>query len=39
MQTFFGDGDYELYRDLLAENCRNAGVEVWAWNYGDSALN
>jgi REP element-mobilizing transposase RayT len=30
-RTFFGDGDYELYRDLLAENCRSAGVEVWAW--------
>ena len=30
-RTFFGDRDYELYRDLLAENCRNAGVEVWAW--------
>lgn len=30
-RTFFGDGDYALYRDLLAENCRNAGVEVWAW--------
>ena len=30
-RTFFGDGDYALYRDLLAENCRAAGVEVWAW--------
>lgn len=30
-QTFFGDGDYALYRDLLAANCRAAGVEVWAW--------
>ena len=30
-RTFFGDGDYALYRDLLMENCRNAGVEVWAW--------
>jgi len=30
-RTFFGDRDYELYRDRLAENCRNAGVEVWAW--------
>nr|WP_027554783.1 transposase [Bradyrhizobium sp. Cp5.3] len=29
--TFFEDGDYALYRDLLAENCRAAGVEVWAW--------
>ncbi|MBR0849993.1 transposase [Bradyrhizobium diazoefficiens] len=30
-RTFFGDGDYALYRDLLAANCREAGVEVWAW--------
>ncbi len=30
-RTFFGDGDYALYRDLLAENCRTAAVEVWAW--------
>jgi putative transposase len=29
--NFFGDGDYALYRDLLAENCRAAKVEVWAW--------
>jgi putative transposase len=30
-QTFFADGDYELYRDLLAESCHAANVEVWAW--------
>jgi putative transposase len=30
-RTFFGDTDYALYRDLLAENCRAAEVEVWAW--------
>jgi putative transposase len=30
-RTFFGDADYALYRDLLAENCRAAGVQVWAW--------
>ena len=30
-RTFFGDPDYALYRDLLAENCRAAEVEVWAW--------
>src|SRR5258705_8801739 len=30
-RTFFGDDDYTLYRDLLTENCRSAGVEVWAW--------
>jgi len=30
-RTFFGDGDYALYRDLLAAHCGAAGVEVWAW--------
>ena len=30
-RTFFGDADYALYRDLLAENCRAAEVEVSAW--------
>ncbi|HEV2302982.1 MAG TPA: transposase [Stellaceae bacterium] len=30
-QTFFGDADYALYRDLLAAACRAAGVAVWAW--------
>ena len=30
-RTFFGEPDYALYRDLLAENCRTADVEVWAW--------
>jgi len=30
-QTFFGAGDYALYRDLLAAHCAAAGVEVWAW--------
>ena len=30
-RTFFGDADYALYRDLLAENCRAADVEIWAW--------
>lgn len=30
-QTFFSDADYALYRDLLAEHCAAAGVEVWAW--------
>ena len=28
---FFEDGDYALYRDLLAERCRKASVEVWAY--------
>src|SRR6266852_145530 len=30
-RTFFDDADYALYRNLLAENCRAAEVEVWAW--------
>jgi putative transposase len=30
-RAFFGDADYAHYRDLLAEHCRAAGVEVWAW--------
>ena len=28
---FFEDGDQEIYRDLLAEQTRKAGVTVWAW--------
>jgi putative transposase len=28
---FFGDDDYALYRDLLAERARQAKVEIWAW--------
>jgi len=30
-KIFFEDGDYALYRDLLAERCRKAGVAVWAY--------
>ena len=30
-RTFFSDADYALYRDLLAQSCRAAMVEVWAW--------
>jgi putative transposase len=30
-RVFRDDGDFALYRDLLAEHCRAAGVEVWAW--------
>jgi putative transposase len=30
-RTFFSDADYALYRDLLAQNCGAADVEVWAW--------
>jgi putative transposase len=29
--TFFRDGDYALYRDLLAEHAAAAAVEIWAW--------
>ncbi len=30
-RTFFGDADYALYRDLLGQHCRTAGVAVWVW--------
>jgi putative transposase len=30
-QTFFGDGDYALYRDLLSASCRANDVEIWSW--------
>jgi putative transposase len=30
-QTFFEEGDYSLYRDLLAEAARKVGAEVWAY--------
>src|ERR1700694_1417479 len=29
--VFFEPSDYQLYRDLLAERCRKASVEVWAY--------
>ncbi|HEX3918235.1 MAG TPA: transposase [Caulobacteraceae bacterium] len=29
--TFFNEGDYSLYLDLLAETSAKAGVEVWAY--------
>src|SRR5258708_5612298 len=29
--VFFEDGDHDIYRDLLAEQTRRAGVEVWAY--------
>ncbi len=28
---FFGDDDYRRYLSLLAEWCRKAGTEVWAY--------
>ena len=30
-RTFFDDADYKCYRDLLAESCHRAGVEIWSW--------
>ena len=30
-KVFFGDADYSLYRDLLAESCKAAGVACWAF--------
>jgi putative transposase len=30
-QTFFEDGDYALYRDLLAEAARRAEAQVWCY--------
>ncbi|CCQ73109.1 transposase [Magnetospira sp. QH-2] len=30
-QTFFGEADYQLYRDLLATHCRNSAVGVLGW--------
>ena len=30
-RVFFGDEDYALYRDLLAEACAKANVSVWSY--------
>lgn len=30
-KTFFNDGDYQAYIDLMAEWCSRCGVEVWAY--------
>src|SRR3712207_2379965 len=30
-QTFFEEGDYALYRDLLATAADRAGAEVWSY--------
>jgi putative transposase len=30
-QTFFSDEDYQVYKDLVAEHCGEAGVAVWAY--------
>ncbi len=30
-RTLFVDADYALYRDLLTESLKAAGVACWAW--------
>lgn len=30
-RTFFDDADFALYRDLLADSLKSAGVACWAW--------
>ncbi len=30
-QTFFEEGDYETYRELMAEWCEQCGVRIWAY--------
>jgi putative transposase len=30
-KTFFEDGDYALYRHVLAEGCARVGTRIWAW--------
>ena len=30
-QTFFNDGDYAAYLELMAEWCREEGVEIWGY--------
>ncbi len=30
-QTFFEDGDYQLYKDLLGEAARKAGCDIWCY--------
>jgi putative transposase len=37
-RVFAGPADYRLYVDLLAEHCRAAGVEIWAWCLLPSAI-
>ena len=32
-RTFFEDGDYELYLDLLGDAARRAHTQIW--DYGD----
>ena len=30
-QTFFNDGDYAAYLELMADWCREEGVEIWSY--------
>ena len=30
-QTFFNDGDYAAYVELMADWCRQEGLEIWAY--------
>lgn len=30
-QTFFNDGDYKAYLELMADWCREEGVEIWVY--------
>jgi len=30
-KTFFGEDDYQAYLELMAESCKNHGVEIWAY--------
>lgn len=30
-QTFFNDGDYAAYLELMSEWCRDQGVEIWSY--------
>ena len=30
-QTFFNDGDYGAYLELMADWCREQGVEIWGY--------
>jgi putative transposase len=30
-QTFFNDADYAAYLELMAQGCRQRGVEIWSY--------
>ena len=38
-ETFFCDGDYRQYINLMAEWCSRCNVDIWGNNSGDSVLN